>query len=168
MQTICTSLQTDNHTNLPSLCLLSIKESFHNMFVIHCPGRKKDLEHTIWRPFGGIISFFRGGGIPLENKELLLGINAGTGGAPNFKIWSKSLFYLGFDTTVLLIHHSFLPSVLPHQSHFLCSYWTSLSLICHMHHRRSTRYRSGTWDHYSSRPTSPIAGIAHLYSIDQL
>jgi len=118
-------------------------------------GPKKDLEHTIWRPFGGDCKFFSGGGkSPLENKELLLGINAGTGGAPNFKIWSKSLFYLGFDTTVLFIHHSFLPSVLPHQSHLLCSYWTSLSLIRHMHYRRSTGYRSGTWDHYSSRPTS--------------
>ena len=38
----------------------------------------------------------------------------------------------------------FLASVLPHQSHFLCSYWTSLLLIRHMHHRRSTGFRSGT------------------------
>ena len=44
--------------------------------------------------------------------------------------------------------HSFLASVLPRQSHFLSSYWTSLLLIRHMHHRVPF------WDHYSSWPTS--------------
>jgi len=32
-----------------------------DIFVIHCPGREKDLEHTIWQPYGGIIiSWWRG------------------------------------------------------------------------------------------------------------
>ena len=30
---------------------------FRDIFVIHCRGRKKDLEHTIWQPFGGVVSF---------------------------------------------------------------------------------------------------------------
>ena len=62
-------------------------------------------------------------------------------------------------------HHSFLASVLPHQSHFLCSYWTSLLLIRHMHHRRSTGSVLGPL--LFTAYVSPIAGIAHLHSIDQ-
>ena len=43
------------------MCLL--KESFSDLFVIHCPGRKKDLEHNLAAIGGGIVSFF-GGGFP--------------------------------------------------------------------------------------------------------
>jgi len=44
------------------LSVLSIKRKFPWHILIHCPGRKKVLEHTIWQPFGGIASFFFGGG----------------------------------------------------------------------------------------------------------
>ena len=47
------------------------KDSFRDMvFVVHCPGRIKDLEHTIWQPFGGDSNFFRGGESPPPKKSL--------------------------------------------------------------------------------------------------
>jgi len=41
----------------------ALKESFRDIFVIKSivPAEKKDLEHTVWKPFGGIVSFFGGG-----------------------------------------------------------------------------------------------------------
>ena len=41
------------------LCLLSLTESSRDIFVIRCPGEKKDLEHTIWQLLreGEIASF---------------------------------------------------------------------------------------------------------------
>jgi len=46
---------------------------FRDIFVIHCRGRKKDLEHTIWQPFGGVVSFL--GSTPPPKK--MPGINTG-------------------------------------------------------------------------------------------
>jgi len=37
-----------------------LNQSFRDIFVIHCPGQK-DLEHTIWQPFGEVKFFFWGG-----------------------------------------------------------------------------------------------------------
>jgi len=37
------------------------------MIAIHCPGRKKDPEHRIWQPLGGIKSW--GGGIRPPPKK---------------------------------------------------------------------------------------------------
>ena len=39
---------------------------FRDIFVIQCPSRKKDLEHTLWQTFGGNCIFFGGGGFPPE------------------------------------------------------------------------------------------------------
>ena len=44
-----------------------LKESFRDISVTHCPARKKDLEHTIWQPFGGNCKF--AGVIPHAKKK---------------------------------------------------------------------------------------------------
>ena len=44
------------------------------VFIVHCLGRKKYSEHTIWQPFeGGIVSIFGGRGIPLPKNKGCLG-----------------------------------------------------------------------------------------------
>jgi len=53
------------------LCLLSVnEESFRDISLIHCPGRKKDSENTICQPSGEreIESFFGGWGIPSKRR----------------------------------------------------------------------------------------------------
>ena len=52
------------------LSVSSIKRKFPWHILIHCPGRKKVLEHTIWQPFGGDCKFFFGGGIPPPKRCL--------------------------------------------------------------------------------------------------
>jgi len=44
------------------------------MIAIHCPGRKKDPEHRIWQPLGGIKSL--GGGEFVPPPKKMSGINA--------------------------------------------------------------------------------------------
>ena len=47
-----------------------LKESFRDILVLRCPGRKKELEHmAVWRDCW-IISFFLGGGIPPPKKKM--------------------------------------------------------------------------------------------------
>ena len=43
-----------------------LKESFRDIFAIHCRGRKNDLEHTIWQPFFGGELFW---GVPIPTKR---------------------------------------------------------------------------------------------------
>ena len=50
------------------LCLLSIERKFRDVLVIRCPVRRKDLEHTIWQLFGGVVVTF--GGIPPPQKKM--------------------------------------------------------------------------------------------------
>jgi len=48
-----------------------IKELSRDIFVIYCPGRKKDSEHTIWQPFGGGKLYILGAGF---HKKMTGGI----------------------------------------------------------------------------------------------